>query len=780
MTHCTCLGQVGGWVFRVFNHPYTWWAVLVCTSLGPLWLAFPTDGTQSNLERRKQGDQSLWLDSSTATYQTYQTSGLADERELQVLVGSPESPVNVSESLLLYRCLQSLPGTNTSVLAHPQYGWTHPILAAWKANTTNSSCVADLGRDVSFVPPSAQMIVVVVPFHATPQGLAWEQAAVAQCIAPLSNALTLASTSLLDEYDELVAQDVTLFGVSLVTQTLLLGLVFGRRAWVLSLLAVGTILAAVASALGWVILFSNYNLVFFIMLFVLVSVGVDDAFLLNGIYHEARQAAKRHRGPRAFASFQSSSEYTAYSTTLALSAITSMSTFTTGFATPIVGIQQVSAFGFAAFGVVALLMYLFYTRWHVGWVAQAHRLSETKNAAVVEPGTLRTLAARLAGCYEEWWCQCTILLVYAVLTCVSASLLPQLKTDSDVTRLLPDDSLIRQFYERSVELTDYGRRPERIEWFSATNTSGLADWMVASPHLEPLCSHPPQPTPSGWRTTGSAVVWNAASESVWADVAADGNRVLHGGVWSTTMMYAETAGNSAATTFQTMLSSLAVLGALLLLFLPWDRTLLLVGLIATIDVNLLGWMVCFGISLDFFALLCIVIALGVSVDFSLHVALAAEEEERRRRRGLTAPTVRRRLRMRSRSTAGVLSPRPQPTRLRRWCRRPVFRLSVDTHLLWHLLQGRGKDMLISVTSTFVGIGVLGFARSDIFRSFFTIVAGIFTFGLLSGGLVLPAILCLRVLGQPPTRRRPSLAVSTTRPLLPQRPTTPLGSLRRGV
>lgn len=689
-----CQDKVATSIDRALRNKCVVVTLMLFACVGPLWVVVPIKGSKYNYEQRQQNNEALWLDKTTPTYKTYSKYGLGKERMLRILIGSLTKPADVNASVELLSCLRQLPTTSTSVVGGQV---VHPILDAWLMGGAPGMCVSNIGLNVSDTERFAQILYFPIGFEDTERGRAWETAAVSNCVEALDNALWMTSNSLVDEYSQLVIQDVHLFVIALISQALILCLVFGIGSSILSLAVISIIAVAVVSAFGWVILCTNFNVVFFILLFVLISVGVDDAILFNGI-------ASGVAPP-----FDASDEHKAYTTTVVLSAVTSMGTFAIGLTTPMDGLQQVSAFGLVSFGMLAILMYNVYTRCHIGWKSSTTRciVECRRQTCSVE----RWMCWKPVICLQRWYESPTfhvmVIVAYVILTIVSGTMIPRLNTDTDVTKLLPDDSNVRQFLERAQDITSNGHPFETIEWFTSdANGTRMSEWINENPHLTLLCPTMSRPWVGGWRHSTSAIV-KATSEQIWNDVVLDGNRVLKGGVWSKMMMYSETGANMTTYSLYSMLYSLGILGLVIWFFLPWRTTLLLVVLVATIDVNLLGWMVWLGISLDFFALLCIVIALGVSVDFAVHVAMASYEYRRKNR------TV--------------------------CCCRG---LAVNKELLWYIMKGRGKDMLISITSTFVGIGVLGFASSEVFRSFFQLVAGIFLCGLISGGAVLPAILCL--------------------------------------
>ena len=124
-------------------------------------------------------------------------------------------------------------------------------------------------------------------------------------------------------------------------------------------------------------------------------------------------------------------------------------------------------------------------------------------------------------------------------------------------------------------------------------------------------------------------------------------------------------------------------------------TLLVMLCVVLVDIDILGLMWLWGVSIDSVAIINLVLAIGLSVDYSVHLAHAF-------------------------ATA-------QGTRQER-----VEKALIDV----------GPAVLHGATSTFLAVAVLGLAQSYVFRTFFKQFFGICVFGVSHGLVLLPIMLSL--------------------------------------
>ena len=117
--------------------------------------------------------------------------------------------------------------------------------------------------------------------------------------------------------------------------------------------------------------------------------------------------------------------------------------------------------------------------------------------------------------------------------------------------------------------------------------------------------------------------------------------------------------------------------------------------IATIEMGILGFMCLWGISLDIISLLCLIMCIGFSVDFSAHISYAYISAE-------GSPEER----------------------------------------IQHAMHSLGLPILQSGISTIIGILALAFASSYIFQAFFKIVFLVILFATWHGLFVLPVLLLI--------------------------------------
>ena len=123
--------------------------------------------------------------------------------------------------------------------------------------------------------------------------------------------------------------------------------------------------------------------------------------------------------------------------------------------------------------------------------------------------------------------------------------------------------------------------------------------------------------------------------------------------------------------------------------------------IGTIDASLFGLMAVWDIPIDVASFICLVTAIGLSVDYVVHLAHAFEHAEH-------APHG---------SGAGLQ------------------RVSA-------MFEDIGASVVKGGTSTFLGIVVLAFTKSAVFRLFFKMLFGIVVLGMFGGIVVFPATMSL--------------------------------------
>eukprot|EP00004_Rigifila_ramosa_P003663 TRINITY_DN1390_c0_g1_i1.p1 TRINITY_DN1390_c0_g1~~TRINITY_DN1390_c0_g1_i1.p1 ORF type:complete len:911 (+),score=232.44 TRINITY_DN1390_c0_g1_i1:102-2735(+) len=142
------------------------------------------------------------------------------------------------------------------------------------------------------------------------------------------------------------------------------------------------------------------------------------------------------------------------------------------------------------------------------------------------------------------------------------------------------------------------------------------------------------------------------------------------------------------------ISFLCVWAVLLLLLHPW-AAFLVVFTIAMMDVLIMAWIPLFGLELNSVTVICIVMSVGIAVDYSCHIAHAFQVND------------------------GTKSVRARKG-----------------------VEDMGRAIISGAFATFLGILMLAFAPTAINRTFFTMMTGVIVVGCVHGILFLPVLLSL--------------------------------------
>jgi len=171
-------------------------------------------------------------------------------------------------------------------------------------------------------------------------------------------------------------------------------------------------------------------------------------------------------------------------------------------------------------------------------------------------------------------------------------------------------------------------------------------------------------------------------------------------------------------------AAIGVTGVLFLLCHP-GLVILIFFSIVMIDVDLLGLMAAWGVVLDISAFIVLAMAIGLSVDYVVHIGHAYMRQFKKRKiqsSDNTDPLVA------DDETAHITY--TGTTRER------------DYQRLKTAFKEIGTSVLNGGLTTFLGISLLALAHSPGFRTFFRILFGTVTFGLVHGLLFAPAVLTL--------------------------------------
>mmetsp|Transcript_6739 Transcript_6739/g.16594 ORF Transcript_6739/g.16594 Transcript_6739/m.16594 type:complete len:882 (+) Transcript_6739:190-2835(+) len=150
---------------------------------------------------------------------------------------------------------------------------------------------------------------------------------------------------------------------------------------------------------------------------------------------------------------------------------------------------------------------------------------------------------------------------------------------------------------------------------------------------------------------------------------------------------------------------LAIL-VLMLIFAPPIIAMWITVCVALIDLDLLGIMVALGVPLNTVSFVNLVMAIGLSVDYCVHVAHAFDHEWEH--------------------IAGT--------------QRPDGQLASPRDAVAKALETMGGSVVKGGFTTFIGICVVAFASSVAFRTFFTLIAFTVIFGMAHGLIFMPVIL----------------------------------------
>mmetsp|Transcript_4040 Transcript_4040/g.13555 ORF Transcript_4040/g.13555 Transcript_4040/m.13555 type:complete len:204 (+) Transcript_4040:3-614(+) len=158
---------------------------------------------------------------------------------------------------------------------------------------------------------------------------------------------------------------------------------------------------------------------------------------------------------------------------------------------------------------------------------------------------------------------------------------------------------------------------------------------------------------------------------------------------------------------QTLGVALLAIFFIMALIAPPDVAFWVVFCVFLIDVDLLGWMYILDIRANAVSFVNLVMAVGLSVDYSVHVALTVEEHYAQLKRRHEAGTG------------------PAPT---------MHEAVVET------LAGIGVSVIKGAWTTFLGILVIAFTSSVAFRTFFRMLSGTVLLGVIHGLTILPVLL----------------------------------------
>lgn len=145
-------------------------------------------------------------------------------------------------------------------------------------------------------------------------------------------------------------------------------------------------------------------------------------------------------------------------------------------------------------------------------------------------------------------------------------------------------------------------------------------------------------------------------------------------------------------TLQNMALALSAVLVVLIFMIKWDIVLSIGLCVVLIDVDLIGMMVLWDVKLNAISFLCLVMGIGISVDYCVHVGHAFAHSN-----GLT---------------------RVEKARV--------------------AITGMGASVTKGGITTFLGVMILSFASSNAFRTFFKMLFGTVVLGMLHGLIFLPA------------------------------------------
>lgn len=671
-------------------------SVVLWILIGIAWVAFPTCDGKWRITARFHNDETMWLDQTTSSYQTYVQHQLVNERYLNVICGTLENPVDQLGALRFHNCTREL---------DPMY--ESKVLEAWAKG--NASVIdwgeigANVGLNVDAV--GATMLHVIIRVLDTNV----ESAIVKRCIPHLNDAIVLRHNAIADEYEQIAHHDIHLFAIAVCVQWICLVAIMGMRNIVSCFACVATIIIGTVAAFGWTVLLTKYNPLSPLLWFVLLSVGLDDAILRFGMDADVAE----------------------YERSLRFSSVFSIGVFAAGWLfSPRTGISEICAFGLVAFATVTITMYVVYP------IAVATlKPSSVSNTSLTEGSG----KCRLSTSHHSAWFHVIVLGLYAAITVTSCVFVQYVNTTTDLTRMLPENSNVVRFKKRQKMLG--GFPISRFEWFTHQSSSAdLERWFetrenMVLARLRPARRHDVgdgallsvNETATTWRHSAVAFV-DVVNQVAWKSVADSAKADLEGDLWSREMMYAESSNECAHEIAFTTAAGFVVFGAVAIVHLDLWKTLICVALNLSVCVNFLAWLVLIDTPLDFFAMLCIVIGLNFSIDSTIHIAatdctLPPPSAEGDPLKVLVVATMHVR-KTTTESAFAVAAPALNVTRLKH-------------------LERRIHDVTKTFISSLFVLGVLVFATSALLKDFLLIVVGFIIIGWLTGALVLPALLTLR-------------------------------------
>ena len=191
------------------------------------------------------------------------------------------------------------------------------------------------------------------------------------------------------------------------------------------------------------------------------------------------------------------------------------------------------------------------------------------------------------------------------------------------------------------------------------------------------------------------LLWN----SIVHDYIPDGN----GYAFIRDHLYAYVSQEITSLTLDNMIFAALGVTIVLVIFLDLRMTLFIVAILAMIDAHLLGWLWLFDITLDSIAYSQLVMAVGLTVDYVIHITHAVADAK--------------------------------PTNLETDDPNEIYRQKLTIGML-----EMGTSVIKGSFTTFLGVMALIFSKSEAFRIFFLVFAGIIVVAVAHGMLLTPALM----------------------------------------
>eukprot|EP01083_Nonionella_stella_P051286 136161_1 len=591
-----------------------------------------------------------------------------------------------------------------------------------------------------------------------------------------------------DEIDRVITGDAAIFGLALITMLIYLMFTLGKvscigaRPW-LALSAIFVMICALLMGFSISLcLGTQFNVMVILVPYILLGVGVDDMIILVDSYDQTAMP----EDDILKADIRLGNALAVSGLSISLTSFCSSMAFFVGSASDIPGIHAFCMYAAWSFLANYILQFLIFVPLMVmddkrirnrknfccPCVVHAKRKNDASQINFFDPerahGTSDSprqwrcnanslMQVTLIPCLARRPCRCIVIVLFIATFVGSIYVLPDIKTDSDSTKLIPDDSYIVAFLDKTndiyggnavdelqivlkdLDFSDANIRQTILDMMSEFEAKPHAlgitsNWLVdfdlwlmhkgkdldtlssgefyqelqifgntSSPwHSKIVYNDPNEPSEiqatrfelkiaksinvmDGW---AEYLEWNAIIEEYISDISDDSFAFIP--MYS----FAYLSNSIVGFTVDNMIfAGIGIAGILLLLF-DLRMAVFILCVVSMIDIHLFGWMWLMDISLDTLTYAQCVMAVGLTVDYVIHIVHAIEEVK-----GLTFER----------------------------------RLNIA-------LSTMGASVCKGAFTTFLGGICLLFSTSEAFRIFFYMFSGIILIATAHGMILTPALL----------------------------------------